>query len=142
MDINMSESMTNTNEEEQMIPSKNYEGGSRAAAGSVQRGNGFDREIAELMELYPELREKMSRGEALPREVMTACAKSGISLRTAYAEYEAKRAKADAEQLRKAVKILRQNAAAAAKAPVKGSAADSGESKGKDPFLEGLLSED
>ena len=140
MDINMNEIMTNTNEEE--VSSSRYENGDRTAAAKTQRGSGFDREVAELMELYPELREKMSRGEALPREVMTACAKSGVSLRTAYAEYEAKRAKAEAEQLHKAIRILRQNAAAAAKAPVKGSAADSGESKGKDPFLEGLLSED
>lgn len=112
-----------------------------AAENAVQRD--FRGELAALLELYPALQEKLKKGEGLPGEVIAECLKNGTGLRAAYAEYEAKQARAEAEQMRKENEILKQNAAAAAKAPVKGTAAGCGVSnEGKDPFLEGLLSDE
>lgn len=107
-----------------------------------QNKNRFGAEVSAMLELYPELKDKLGRGGEIPREVLEICAKTGVTLRTAYAEYEVRQAKAEIERLRKENQILRQNAAAAAKAPVKGAAAGSSDTKGKDPFLEGLLSDD
>ena len=82
------------------------------------------------------------KGEKLPDEVIAACAKEGAPLRAAMAEYELKKAKLEIERLRREIAVLRQNASAAAKAPVKGASAGGTDTKGKDPFLEGFLSED
>ena len=99
------------------------------------------REMKKLLELYPQLREQMKRGEGLPQWLLAACAKDGVSLREAYAEHEAQQAKEEAAQLRRELEMLKQNAAASGRAPVKGAAGNTGE-KGKDPFLEGLLSDE
>ena len=99
------------------------------------------REMKMLMERHPQLREQMKRGEGLPQWLLAACAKDGVSLREAYAEYEAQQAKEEAAQLRRELETLKQNAAVSGKAPVKGAAGNTGE-KGKDPFLEGLLSDE
>lgn len=99
------------------------------------------REMKMLMERYPHLREQMKRGEGLPQWLLAACVKDGASLREAYAEHEMQQAKEEAAQLRRELELLKQNTAASGKAPVKGAAGNAGE-KGKDPFLEGLLSEE
>lgn len=96
----------------------------------------FGAEIRELWELRPEL-----KGKTLPSEVAAAAAK-GQRLALAYFAHESKMARAEAENSRKENEILRQNAAAAAKAPVKGvSGGGPTNSKAKDPFLEGFDSE-
>ena len=114
----------------------------RSGQNMMLRSKSFEKEIPALLELNPELRERISRGEEIPREVLEICAKTGVSLRTAYAEYAVKQARVEIERLRKENRILRQNAAAAAKAPVRGASAGGSDNKGKDPFLEGLLSDD
>jgi len=79
----------------------------------------------------------------LPGEVISDCLKNGTGLCTAYAEYEEKRTKAETEQMRRENEILKQNSAAAARAPVRGTAAGCGvKTEGRDPFLEGLLSDE
>lgn len=98
-------------------------------------------EARELSSLHPEL-----VGKDLPREVMTAWA-SGVRLKDAYAKYEldAQRAqdKAVIEQQRKEIEILKQNAAAAAKAPVKGvTGGGKTDTEPDDPFMKGLDSYD
>lgn len=102
----------------------------------------FRGEVNALLKQYPHWREKLNRGESLPEEVIAACAKEGVPLRAAMAEYELGQAKREIERLHRENTVLRQNAASAAKAPVKGAASGGAETKGKDPFLEGLLSED
>ena len=99
------------------------------------------REMKKLLERYPQLCEQMKRGEGLPQWLLAACAKDGMSLREAYAEHEAQQAKEEAAQLRRELEMLKQNAAAGGRAPVRGAAGNTGE-QGKDPFLEGLLSEE
>ena len=103
----------------------------------------FRGEIRALLLSQPQLREKLAAGESLPREVISECVKNGAPLRTAYAEYAAKQARVEVEQMRRENEILKQNSAAAAKAPVRGTSAGGGtNNKGKDPFLEGLLSDE
>ncbi len=102
-------------------------------------GGELRRELAELLAEHPALREKLARGESLPREVIARCVAGHVPLRMAYAEYEARAAKSELEQLRREVEILRQNAAAAAKAPVRGTAGGA-DNRGSDPFIEGFLS--
>lgn len=110
---------------------------------TAPQNSDFHRELTVLLEQYPDLREKLAKGEGLPGEVISGCLKNGTGLRAAYAEYEAKCAKEEAEQMRRENEILKQNSAAAAKAPVKGTAAGCGvKTEGKDPFLEGLLSDE
>ena len=101
----------------------------------------FRGEVRELLERYPQLRERFAAGEGLPVEVVAACAKEQIPLRVAYAEYELRAAKTELEQLRKENESLRHNTNAAAKAPVKGAAQGGTNEQRKDPFLEGLFSE-
>lgn len=96
----------------------------------------FGAEIRELWELRPEL-----QGKTLPAEVAAAAAK-GQRLALAYFAHESKMAKTEAENSRKENEILKQNAAAAAKAPVKGTnGGGPTDSKPKDPFLDGFDSD-
>ena len=102
----------------------------------------FKQELYELVQTRPELRESLANGGKLPQEVVTACVKSNISLRAAYAEYEAREARANAERVRQENEILKQNELNAAKAPVKSVTAGGGtNTKGKDPFLQGFESD-
>lgn len=101
-------------------------------------GRDFKAETAELLNQRPEL-----QGKKLPEEVVKACVYQGKNLLAAYAEYEARQEKAEAESLRQRIRILEQNQAAAAKAPVKGAVGggDAG-TKPEDPFLLGFDSDD
>jgi hypothetical protein len=74
----------------------------------------FAAEVRELWSMRPEL-----KGTTIPSEVAKAAAE-GQNLSLAYFAYEAKQAKATAEQLRQENNTYTQNAATAAKAPVKG----------------------
>ena len=70
-------------------------------------------EIRQLQRLYPEFKE-------MPDEVAHLAAE-GESLLTAYAVWQGRQAQKAAEQYREENRVLKQNAAAAAKAPVRGS---------------------
>lgn len=79
----------------------------------------FRAEIAELRSVRPDL----DATKPLPQEVMTACVRDGKRLIVAYTEYEAQKAsqiKAENERLTKKVKVMEQNASAAARSPVAG----------------------
>ena len=90
-------------------------------------------EVRELWNLRPEL-----RGKALPTEVAAAASK-GRNLVRAYLDFESKQQRAEADNLRKELEILKQNAASAAKAPVKGvSGGGATDTKPEDPFLAGF----
>ena len=71
----------------------------------------FSREIKELKELYPDA--------VVPDEVAKAAA-NGTNLLTAYLAYREKQTSKAAASLKKENEVLKQNAASAAKAPVKG----------------------
>lgn len=93
----------------------------------------FAAEIRELWAMRPEL-----KGTTIPSEVAAAAA-SGQNLTLAYLNYEAKQSKSEADKLRRENDVYKQNAAAAAKAPVKGvTGGGATDTQPKDPFLEGF----
>lgn len=94
----------------------------------------FKAEAQELLASRPEM-----RGKSIPEEVVRECVNNGKSLVAAYAEYEVRQAKADAEKYRKENEILRQNAASAKKAPVSGTKGGGSTGvQGEDDFLRGF----
>ena len=96
-------------------------------------------EVAELLAAKPEL-----YGKQIPQEVFVASAVGGKSLLAAYTEYEAAKSRSEAEKLRTENNIHKQNAANAAKAPVKGVSAGGAakDKSGEDDFLRGFNSDD
>lgn len=105
-----------------------------APAQPVQKSAARDyaREVQALYAARPEL-----RGQDLPPEVARACV-SGQSLVEAYNDF-ARRQRQDAGTLRKENRILRQNAATAARAPVRGvTRGGSTEAQPEDAFLRGF----
>lgn len=93
-------------------------------------------EAKELIVARPDL--KMQQ---LPTEVVDAW-RSGENLLNAYNRYEARQKEAENQKLKKENNILKQNAAAAAKAPVKGvSGGAPTDTEPEDPFLKGFDSD-
>lgn len=96
----------------------------------------FSEEVAELMNIRPEL-----RGTQIPDEVQRAAVEAGVRLSTAYLNYEFKQLKAENERLKNANKVHEQNAASAARAPVTGtSGGGATDTSPEDPFLIGFNS--
>ena len=94
----------------------------------------FGAEVQALFLARPEL-----RGGELPREVLMACV-DGKPLTEAYSDY-AKAQRQEAESLRQENRVLRQNAKAAAQAPVRGVTRGGGtNAKPEDAFLRGFNS--
>ena len=82
------------------------------AAPEAQEARDYAAEVRQLQRLYPELRE-------IPEEVAQLAAE-GESMLTAYAVYQGRKAQQEAQALRAENKVLRQNASAAKRAPVRG----------------------
>lgn len=96
-------------------------------------GRNFVPEVVELLQVYPEL-----KGKKLPQEVAEAALK-GERVLVAYSKYINKQKKADSDRLQKENKVLRQNAEAAKRAPVRGVAKGGATGEGpEDPFLKGF----
>ena len=95
----------------------------------------YEQEVQALYAARPEL-----RGEELPDEVLQACVR-GKALTEAYNDF-ARRQRQDAAALRRENRILRQNARAAAPAPVRGVTRGGGvASQPEDAFLRGFNAE-
>lgn len=93
-------------------------------------------EAQELIVAHPDL--KMQQ---LPMEVVEAW-RNGENLLNAYNRYEARQKEAENQKLKKENNILKQNAAAAAKAPVKGVTGGAPtDTEPEDPFLKGFDSD-
>lgn len=96
-------------------------------------GRNFVPEVVELLQVYPEL-----KGKKLPDEVAQAALK-GERVLVAYSKYINKQKKADNDRLQKENKVLKQNAEAAKRAPVRGVAKGGATGEGpEDPFLKGF----
>lgn len=96
----------------------------------------FGAEVAELLAARKDL-----VGTTIPSEVINACVQGNKRLLVAYAEYEEKQTKAENERLAKRVKVLEQNAAAAARSPVVGvSGGGPTDTKAEDDFEKGFNS--
>ena len=102
------------------------------AAAEAPAARDYDEEVQELFAARPEL-----RGGELPAEVLMACV-GGKRLTDAYSDY-ARTLRQDADSLRKENRVLRQNAKAAAQAPVRGVTRGGGtNAKPEDAFLRGF----
>lgn len=95
----------------------------------------YRREAQALLDARPEL-----RGKSLPASVHKACAE-GKSLLAAYADYEVASEREISQRLRRENTILRQNAEAARRAPVRASQGGSS-AVGEDDFLRGFHFDD
>ena len=94
-------------------------------------------EVTELLTAKPQL-----RGQQLPPEVIAEWG-GGKNLLLAYTEYENRKAAAETARLQQENNIHKQNAANAAKAPVRGVASGGAtNTKGDDDFLKGFNSDD
>lgn len=90
-------------------------------------------QVDELFAVRPDLRGKI---EKFPDEVIKAVVKEKIPLRTAYAEWEARTAKAEQERLKKENELFAQTAQTATRAPVRGTNGGQADKAEKlDPFL-------
>ena len=91
-------------------------------------------EVNELLQARPDL-----RGKQIPEEVLAA-AVAGKNLLAAYTEYEARQTAAEQKRAQQEENIRKQNAANAAKAPVKGVASGGAPKNdgGEDAFLKGF----
>ena len=100
----------------------------------LPEGRDYETEVRALFAARPEL-----RGGELPADVMLACV-GGKSLTDAYNDY-AKAQRQDADALRRENRVLRQNAKAAAQAPIRGVTRGGGtDTKPEDAFLKGFNS--
>lgn len=93
----------------------------------------FKAEMEQLQALYPDFKE-------MPDEVARAAAK-GVPLLTAYLAYRDQQSTKTAASLQKENRVLKQNAASAAKAPVKGVSGGGVAPKKVDNFLKGFDSD-
>lgn len=96
----------------------------------------YKAQVEELFRVRPDLKGKLSK---LPAEVVKAVVEENLPLRTAYAEWEARQAKAEQDRLRKDNERFAQTAEAASRAPVRGtnnSHTDKGDKV--DPFEKGF----
>lgn len=97
----------------------------------------FKKEVADLFRAYPSAHER-----PIPNEVTNDALVNGKPLAQAYAEYMARTSSAKAKTAERENKILKQNQAAAAKAPVsKVTGGGQTDSKPDDDFLRGFNSD-
>ena len=98
----------------------------------------FKAEVKALLDARPDL-----IGKEIPSEVVNNCVRNGRPLVIAYAQFEEKQMRAENERLAKRVKVLEQNAASAARAPVSGvTGGGPTDTQPKDDFLLGFESDD
>lgn len=108
-----------------------------APAAGVAPTRDFRMEATQFFALHPEW-----IGKQLPGEVSASWA-AGMTLEEAFASYNAKQSTAEATKLRKENQVLRQNAAAAAKAPVKGvTGGGKTDTTADDDFIKGFDSDE
>ena len=92
-------------------------------------------EVEQLRALYPELKQ-------IPDEVVRTASKANVPLLDAYHAYRDKQRTKTVASVEKENRILRQNAASAAKAPVRGVSGGGVAPKRSDPFEKGFDSTD
>ena len=123
------------------VPVQRAETGNPAptqTAAETAAARDYQAEVEELLQARPQL-----RGQALPDAVSRAAVADNKRLLLAYLDYEAKQVQAENERLRRENEIYKQNAATAARSPVRGvSGGGATDTKPSDPFLDGFNSAD
>lgn len=101
-------------------------------------GRDYRAEVTELFQAYPE-----ARNERIPDEVTNTAVSSGKPLLQVYMDWKLKQTSAKAKAAEKENKVLKQNAAAARKAPVRRSTGGGKtDTTPSDAFLDGFNSDD
>lgn len=95
----------------------------------------FVEEVKQLRALYPDLKQ-------IPDDVVKTASQAGVSLLDAYHAYRDKQRSKTVASVEKENRILKQNAASAAKAPVRGVSGGGVAPKRSDPFEKGFDSTD
>jgi len=95
----------------------------------------FVEEVKQLRALYPELKQ-------IPDDVVKTASQAGVTLLDAYHAYRDKQRSKTVASVEKENRILKQNAASAAKAPVRGVSGGGVAPKRSDPFEKGFDSTD
>ena len=127
------------NNEGQQAAAQQQDDANSGGTGSTKdpAARNFDAELSELLREVPEMRSK-----TLPDEVVQDAVANGKSLLSAYRRWETKQIKSETERLKKENAVLKQNAAAAARAPVRGvrggAAAQPAQSEFERNFLKGF----
>lgn len=120
------------------VPVQRVESSEPAAQAETAAQRDYQAEVEELLQARPQL-----RGQALPDAVSRAAVEGDKRLLLAYLDYEAQQAQAENERLRKENEIYKQNAATAARSPVRGvSGGGATDLKPSDPFLDGFNAAD
>jgi hypothetical protein len=120
------------------VPVQRAESSEPAAQAETAAQRDYQAEVEELLQARPQL-----RGQALPDAVSRAAVEGDKRLLLAYLDYEAQQAQAENERLRKENEIYKQNAATAARSPVRGvSGGGATDLKPSDPFLDGFNAAD
>ena len=120
------------------VPVQRAESSEPAAQAETAAQRDYQAEVEELLQARPQL-----RGQALPDAVSRAAVEGDKRLLLAYLDYEAQQAQAENERLRKENEIYKQNAATAARSPVRGvSGGGVTDLKPSDPFLDGFNAAD
>lgn len=111
---------------------------SAQTADAPQSTRDFKSEVAALFSAYPQ-----ARSMPLPDEVTSDALENNKPLVQAYADYQAKAASAKAKNAERENKILKQNQASAAKAPVsKVTGGGKTDTSPEDPFITGFNSDE
>ena len=104
----------------------------------ANNGRDYRAEVTELFQAYPE-----ARNERIPDEVTNTAVSSGKPLLQVYMDWKLKQTSAKAKAAEKENKVLKQNAAAARKAPVRRSVGGGKtDTNPSDAFLDGFNSDD
>ena len=120
------------------VPVQRAESSEPVAQAETAAQRDYQAEVEELLQARPQL-----RGQALPDAVSRAAVEGDKRLLLAYLDYEAQQVQAENERLRKENEIYKQNAATAARSPVRGvSGGGATDLKPSDPFLDGFNSSD
>ena len=118
------------------IPEKQEQKQEQPAQETGQRD--YRQEVADLFRTYPE-----ARTIQIPDDVKNDAIQTGKPLVQAYADWKARTASAEASRANRENKILRQNQAAAARAPVKKTTGGGKtDNSPEDPFLKGFNDDD
>lgn len=118
-------------DDEEETPAQAEQPAAETAVTRREAARDFAAEVAQLRALYPDFKET-------PDEVALAVSK-GVPLLSAYLAYREKQSSKTAAALQRENAVLKQNAASAAKAPVKGvTGGGKATPEKKDPFEEGF----
>lgn len=133
---NIAEDYIDRQTEKARLAKKSQDAATQAQDQAKTNAPDYKAQVEDLFKVRPDLNGKLKK---LPEEVTKAVVEENIPLRTAYAEWEARQARAEQDRLRKENERFAQTAEAASRAPVRGTKdADTNGGSKPDPFEKGF----